>query len=195
MAGREAKRNEERLYFKFLVKYFENLHPDLYDEAVKLYIETKKMNKGVKDQTKTAHFMSVVTPHIRVPRYYYTREVKANTPQQLQGSPQMVLEIPLHKPQSLQPTPVPAPVSSQPTTTTIPSPPVSSQPATTSMLPLDDTVYQQVIEEIQRDPDMLQILNNFNFDDDDDDTNAYVFNDVYRPDDLSPLVNELLNIF
>ena len=41
MAGREAKRNEERLYYKFIAKYFENLHKDFYDEAIKLYEKTK----------------------------------------------------------------------------------------------------------------------------------------------------------
>ena len=123
MAGREARRNDERLYFKFFVKYFENLHKDLHDKAMNLYEETKKLNPNVKDLTKTAQFMAVVTPGLPVPRYYHHRQLKADITRQIQGGPRMVLQIPLRKQQPHQPSPSAAPCIPSP------PPPVPHQPS------------------------------------------------------------------
>ena len=209
MSGREAKRNDERLHYKFLVKYFEHLHEDLYDEAVKLYEETKRINPNVKDLTKTAHFMTTVTPSIPVPRYYYTRQLKQHhTPQHMvERGPRMVLQIPLqkqpspliHQPSPSQPSPLihqpspsqPSPLIHQPS----PSQPCMSSPPPPAQLPLDDAVFQQLLKEIAQDPSLEQILNNFHCDDnDDDDMNSLVQNDVFTLNDMSPLETDLLNI-
>ena len=40
--SRDANRNKERLYYKFCAMYFENLHKDIYDNAIKLLQEVKK---------------------------------------------------------------------------------------------------------------------------------------------------------
>ena len=52
--GREAKRNDERLYFKFVVKYIEGLHPEIFTKAVELHKEIKENNPGVSDLTKNS---------------------------------------------------------------------------------------------------------------------------------------------
>ena len=88
MSGREARRNQERLYFKFIVKYFENLHHDLFQKAVELYQHVKQNNSNVQDLTKTVQFMANVTPEVPIPRYYKTRKVKKT-------EKQMMLQIPL----------------------------------------------------------------------------------------------------
>ena len=209
MAGREAKRNDERLYYKFLVKYFENLHKDLYAEAMNLYEETKKLNPNVKDLTKTAQFMAVVTPDIPVPRYYHHRQLKADITQQLQRGPRMVLQIPLHKQQPSPPVPVPpqpspsapACIPSPSAAACIPSPPVPvpSQPAPVPAQPapllMPDSTFQQLLTELLQDPNLEQILNDFPFNKDDDDMNPFVQDDVFMMDDISPLETELLNMY
>ena len=117
MSGREARRNKERLYFKFLSKYFEGLHDDLYKQADALYQQVKKNNPGVKDLTKTADFMAVVTPELNIPRYYKTRQlmnVGPSTPERT--TREMVLRVELVDVQDLQhhsSTPVPLPAVSQ----------------------------------------------------------------------------------
>ena len=186
MAGREARRNEERLHFKFLAQYFENLHPDVYNKAENFYVEVKRMNPSVSDCTKTVQFMSVVKPNVPVPRYYRNWKLKGNTPRQ------MVLEIPLYK------LPVPASASLQ-TTTAIPSPPVSLQTITAIPSPplplMSETTYKHLIDEIERDPEMQKILNDFYPDEfKDDDMNECVFNDVHMSDQIVSLENELMNI-
>ena len=215
MAGREARRNDERLYYKFLVKYFENLHKDFYDEANKLYEETKKLNPKVKDLTKTAQFMGVVTPNIPVPRYYHNRQLKPYTTHlKLQEGPQMVLHIPLHK---LPPPPTPTadmpsltipvpPQPSPPTPTadmpslTIPVPPqpspptpIADMPSPPATLPLliPEALCEQLLTELLADPNMAQIMNDFPFSkDEDDDMNPFVQAD-FTMDDISPLEAEM----
>ena len=224
--GREARRNDERLYFKFIVKYFENLHKDLFTEVMNLYKEAKEKNPNVRDLTKTTQFMTAVMPDIPVPRYYNnrhlkvnttqkgynTRYLKVNTTQQLQEGPQMVLQIPLHKPQSSPsvtvpvpsppvhvpslPVPVPVPVPSPPVPVPVPvpSPPVPVPvpvPLPSPPLLITDNTYQELLAELQRDPDMLQILNDFPFDNDDDDINDLVWDNIYKPDDISPIETEM----
>ena len=232
--GREARRNDERLYFKFIVKYFEELHPDLFAKATNLHKETKKLNPNVKDLTKTASFMTVVTPNIPVPRYYYNRLLKTDIAQQLQSGPRMVLQIPL---QTQQPSPsVTAHTPSQPSqpapllmsdpsvTAHTPSQPsqsapllmsdpsvtahTPSQPSQPAPLLLPEKVYNQILSEIQGDPDMAQIFNDFNLANDDDDMNAqpapqqtpnddddmnpFVWDDISKYDIISPLEDETL---
>ena len=198
MSGREAKRNDERLYYKFIVMYFQNLHKDLFEKEEDLYHEVREKNPNVKDLTKTAQFMAVAMPHIPVPRYYNNRNLRKNTTrqqqveenttqqqqveenttqqQQLEG-PQMVLEIPLHTPSSLLQTPPTVPVPSQPP------------------LLIPDNIYRDLLFELQRDPELLQILNDFPCGDDDD-ISDLVLNDMHVEDDILRLETDLLsNIF
>ena len=108
--------------------------------------------------------------------------------------PQMALHIPLLKLQpsdvTSQPSPaVPVPVSqpSPPVPVSQPSPPVSvSQP---SPLLLSPDVYQDLLNELQHDPELRQIMNDFP--DDDESMNDFVWDDIYMPDDISPLEIEI----
>ena len=199
--GREARRNDERLYFKFIVKYFEELHPEIYTKATNLHEEVKKSNPNVRDLTKTAEFMTTVTPNMPVPAYYYRRQLKANIEQRLQMGARMVLEIPLDRQQTSPPVTVPVTAPSPPVT--VPSPPVTapSPPVTVASPPvpvptqpapllMQDSTFQQLLEEIQQDANLRQILNDFNMDDDDD-MNSHVWDDLYIPDDISPLEIEI----
>ena len=223
--GREAKRNDERLHYKFIVKYFENLHKDLFTKATNLHEEVKKSNPGVRDLTKTAEFMTAVTPNICVPPYYYRRHLRANI-KRVQMDSRMVLEIPLNKgkkqtakketapsppvtapspPVTAPSPPVTAPsppvtVPSPPVTApsppvtapsppvTVPSPPVT-EPSQPAPLLMQDSTFQQLLEEIQRDADLQQILNDFNMGD--DDMNPLVWDDLYTHNDISPLEIDL----
>ena len=89
MSGREAIRNRERLESKFIVKYFENQHPELFQKAVEFYKDVKQHNPGVHDLTKTVQFMEEVTPTVPIPRHYKNRKGKSTKKKQ------MCLQIPL----------------------------------------------------------------------------------------------------
>ena len=193
--GREALRNDERLYYKFIVKYIEGLHGDLFTKADDFFKDTRQRNPYVRDLTKTVQFMTEVTPNKPIPRHYKYRQPRVDKP--------IPLLIPLLKLQptdvTSQPSPaVPVPVSqpsppvpvsqpSPPVPVSQPSPPVSvSQP---SPLLLQPDVYQDLLNEIQRDPELRQIMNDFP--DDDESMNDLVWDDIYIPDDISPLEIEI----
>ena len=190
MAGREARRNDERLYFKFIAKYFEGLHNDLFKKAVDLFNEAKEKNPTVKDLTKTVQFMAGVTPELPIPRYYKNRQLKVYT------QPQMVLQIPLPNPQELvgsqasPPNPQELVVASQ----TLPPVPVPSPPISQPFPLLTQSVYNDLLTEIQQDPELLKILNDFPHIDDDDDCetmNDLVWNDIYTHNDITPIEIEM----
>ena len=108
--GRESQRNNERLKYKFIVKYVEGMHPEIFADAVKFHAKTEKINPGVSDLTKTIMFMSTVTPGEPIPRYYGRRNLRR---QQQPPEPEMVLNIPLLKTGELAALSEPAPVPEQ----------------------------------------------------------------------------------
>ena len=184
MSGREARRNSERLQYKFIVKYIENVHNDIYDKVMDLYQETKKANPNVKDLTKTEQFMSAAMPGTPVPRYYTTRNLGVNKSTPLiQGGPTMVLEIPLEKQQSAPVVPVPQQ----------PLPSTQTPSSTTQPLLMPDDMYLQLLAELQKDPNLEQILNDFQplNNDIDDDMNPFVQDDLFMIDDQSLLESEI----
>ena len=219
MAGREAKRNKERLEYKFFVQYFKNQHKDLYNEASDFYKQVKEKNPNVRDLTKTVEFVATTTPNAPIPPYYYRRQSRTTSVQQ------MVLNIPLIKqtsqssttklpspatvqstaPSTMVPSPatVPSTVSSTTTTTTtlpspptaplpVPSPPTVSSTLQAEPLMLPDDIFQGLLSEIQHDPDLWAIFNNFDTVniDDDDEMNPQVWNDL-STQDISPLEMEI----
>ena len=121
MAGREARRNEERLYYKFISQYFEGLHHDLFEKANALFKEAKEKNATVKDLTKTVQFMSEVTPELPVPRYYKNRPINKPTP-----PPQMALQIQLFDVQDL---------AALTPSVRVPSPPIFQQSTVPACVP------------------------------------------------------------
>ena len=203
--GREARRNDERLYYKFIVKYMEGLHQDLFKKAVDLYNDAKQSNPNVRDLTKTVQFMTEAMPNTPIPRYYKNRQTNVNKPRLQQ--PQMVLRIPLVKLPVSQPSPQvshPSPPVSQPSPqVSHPSPPVSqpsphltvpvsSQPSQL-LLPLAPDVYQDLLNELQHDPELQQILNDFP--DNDETTNNFVCDDIDMSQDPGFVCDESMNSF
>ena len=178
---REAEKRVERLHYKFINEYVKNLHHNIYKDAENLYNATRqKYPDGVKDLTKTVEFMAVATPDKTVPRYYMSRKTTGTTTEM-----EMVLRIPLiqHDGKNTG-------------TQTVTSPP-SPQDVALPVLP--EKVYQDLLQELQKDSDLMEILNNFPLDDGvfGNDTTMDV-NDIWEsimPDDMSPLEDELRNVF
>ena len=96
MSCREAHRNSERLYYKFISQYFEGVHKEWFEEAHAFFNEVKQKYLTVKDVTKTEDFMSRVTPDLPIPYYYLKRPINRPKP------PQMQLQIQLMDAQELQ---------------------------------------------------------------------------------------------
>ena len=240
MACREAHRNSERLYYKFISRYFEGVHKEWFEEAHAFFNEVKQKYPTVKDVTKTEDFMSRVTPDLPIPYYYIKRPINRPKP------PQMQLQIQLMDAQELQGAvtqeePVatvpacvsdsdvqdlfqqstlpacvpldaqelqPAVTSEEPVATVpacVPDGDVQDLPAasmdvqdladdeTLPILPND--VYEGLMSEIRKDPDLMKILDDFpDFDDDEfESMNPSVWYDI-QPG-ISPLEMEISNIF
>ena len=201
--SRESKRNDERLYFKFIAKYVEGLHPKIFADAVALHEETKINNPWVTDKTKTVQFMSKVTPKAPIPRYYYRRQRQQQQEQQQQEMQQeMRLEIQLlsHEQTSvIMTTPSPAPVQDPEQSqifdditedNDVPAPvqdPEQSQdvplPVPSPVSPLDQKalllppeLYIDMLREIQLDPELSQIFDDIT--EDNEGMNEMVWNDI-----------------
>ena len=209
---RDKKRTIEHLRNKFIAKYVEGMHGDIYVEAQELYEDVKRKNPGRKDLTKTIEFMNAVTPHRPIPAYYFvkqrkrsqkTRETTRST--STTTMPRMVLNIPLmplvstssdvgEQPPSPPHISTSSDVEEQPPSPHIstssdvgeqpPSPPhistssdVGEQPPSpphistssdvgeqTPQLEIPSGVYTQLLEDLRKDPDLWQILNDFNTD-------------------------------
>ena len=86
--SRQSRNNDERLYFKFISKYIEGLHPLIYEDAVAFHNETKRKNPDVSDCTKTVEFISRVMPNACIPRHYFRRQKRPQTRE-------MALQVPL----------------------------------------------------------------------------------------------------
>ena len=215
---RDAEKRVERLHYKFVNDYVKALHGDIYEKAEELYQSTRqKYPSGVKDLTKTYEFMNTVTPQKPVPRYYMSRKTKEKTTMK-----RMVLEIPLLPPQAVS-SPHPSPpqavssphpsppqaVSSphpsppQAVSSPHPSPPQAvssphpSPPTTVSLPPLSEEVFQQLLQDIYQDPDLVKILEGFPIDDECMTDTADLQPDIWdsiQPQDISPLQQELSNM-
>ena len=143
---RELEKRNERLYYKFIYEYTKCLHPDVYTEATNTYRNIRELYpKQVKDITKTVEFMTA-TKRENIPRYYYHRKT-INPHSDISNAREMVLEIPLLTPSEIQPPIIQAP---SPTTHV-------SQPP----LLLEQSVFEGLLKEIQNDPDLNRILNDF----------------------------------
>ena len=155
--SRQSRMNDERLYFRFIGKYVEGLHPTIFADAVAFHKETKQKNPGVNDCTKTVEFVSRVMPNTPIPRHYYRRQKRPQTQEIMLQIPLLTNEqtlaimtttsLPEPQPVSTplpEPQPVSAPLSEpQPVSAPLPEPqPVSaplSEPQTVSPpLPLPE---------------------------------------------------------
>ena len=134
--ARELEKRNERLYYKFIYEYTKCLHPDVYTEATNMYRNIRELYpKQVKDITKTVEFMAA-TKQENIPRYYYHRKT-INPHSDTSNTREMVLEIPL-----MTPSEIPQSISQPP-------------------LLLEQSVFEGLLKEIQNDPDLNRILNDF----------------------------------
>ena len=230
--SRDAERTTERLHYKFITTYVKALHGDVHREAEELFKQTKQENPGVKDLTKTKLFMNVTRPNEPVPRHYTSERRKHLTRRhatQVQSCmPRtMVLNIPLMQTPSspsLMQTPsspsspslmqTPSSPSSPSLMQTPSSPSLMQTPPNTPLL-LSPDEYKDILDDLRRDPDLWQILNDFPLDDfaagdmndfaagdmndlvagDMNDLVAGDMGDTFMGDDLTPLEIELEAVF
>ena len=212
---RDAEKRTERLHYKFINEYVKALHRDTFDKAEDLYLKIRQLYPpGVKDLTKTVEFIKVVTPNKRIPRYYMSRKT-------VEPNREMVLQIPLISvpelarftapppPEVFQP-PLPAAAAAE-----VIQPPSGAaaeviqpiaaaaaeviQPpsgaAAEVIQPIPEEVYQELLKELQKDPDLMRILGDLPLstlpNDDDDDVFTHMFDDI-MPNNITPLEEELL---
>ena len=188
---RDTKRTVDNLRNKFIAKYVEGMYGDVYVEAQELYEDVRRKNPGRKDLTKTVEFMNAAMPYKAIPFYYYVKQRKlSQTCEPTSSKPtrtrstttsRMVLNIPL---MPLTSTTSP-PISTTSDVENPPSPPISttsdveippSQPISTTsdveippsqpQLEIPAHVYSDILQELRQDPDLWQILNDFNNQDD-----------------------------
>ena len=176
-----AKRTLENNRNKFITKYVEGMHGDIYTEAQELYEEIKRKNPGRKDLTKTVDFMNVAMPYKAIPLYYYAKQKKQKSPRRSTptSTSTMVLNIPLMASTEIPSTTTPpgddhTEMSEQedqeiPSTTTPPgddhtemSEQEDQEIPLTATLPIPDRVYEGLLHEIMQDPDLYKIFNDFN---------------------------------
>ena len=189
---RDAEKRTERLHYKFINEYVKALHRDTFDKAEDLYLKIRQLYPGVKDLTKTAEFVKVVTPNKRIPRYYMSRKT-------VEPNREMVLQIPLISAPELTrfTAPPPPPEVSQPpppaaAATEVIQPP--SGAAAEVIQPIPEEVYQELLKELQKDPDLIRILDDLPLStvpNDDDDVFTHMFDDI-MPNNITPLEEELL---
>ena len=75
---RDAKRTVDRLHHKFISKYVEAVHGDIFVEAQEIYESIRRKNPGTKDLTKTVDFMNTALPNTPVPFYYFVKQRKGS---------------------------------------------------------------------------------------------------------------------
>ena len=185
---REAEKRVERMHYKFITDYVKSLHNDTFVKAEELYRKIRRLYPhGVKDLTKTAEYMEVVTPDKAIPRYYASRKtVETNTEME------MVLQIPLipsHQttrsttpqaaevlqppaaevlqPQAAEVLQPPAAEVLQPPAAEVLQPPaaeVLQPPAAEVLQPLPEETYEKLLEELRKDPELMRILNDLPLD-------------------------------
>ena len=197
---RDAEKRRERVEFKFIAEYVRALHSDIYGKAKEFYYNIRqKYPDRVMDLTKTYEFVSKTTPGKDVPRYYMARRTKETTI----TSKMMVLEIPLMTPQAVavssppqaSPQPLP-PQASPPQASPHPQPPQASpHPPTPQTLPppLSEEVYIQLLQDLQSDPDLARILNDFPLHHEDECMMDDIWDSIQTLE-VSPLKQELSNI-
>ena len=158
--SRQAQTTADRYFYKFISHYVQAKYNEVYKEALALLERARAENPGVKDMVKTATYMRDVHPKAEIPRYYLNRNLK-HRQQPQQPNPhnlkQMVLCIPLTSSKTPTSTQSVEPVQLAET-------PTSTQSAEAVHLPLSDEIYEGLIKELQADPDLDNILNNFSMD-------------------------------
>ena len=169
---RQSQTTAERLYYKFIAGYVEGQHKEIHKECMALYEQAKHENPGVKDLTKTAAYMRTVHPGVEIPRYYNSRKIKSSLltqTEETRTTHEIVLNIPLLSPQTIMASfPPQREVSTQ---SSPPQPEVStvstqSSPEVSTLPVLSPEIYQNLLDELRRDPELWKCLNDFPIEDD-----------------------------
>ena len=206
--SRQAQTTVDRYFYKFISCYVQAKYNEVYKEAVALLECARAENPGVKDLVKTATYMRDVHPQMGIPRYYLNRNLKHRQQQPQQPNPhnlkQMVLRIPLtsSKPPTSTQSVEPVQLAEAPTSTQsvepvqLAEPPTSTQSAEAIHLPLSDEIYEGLLKELQADPDLANILNNFSKDSKDTtadvlDTETTPLDHVQTDPELSKILDSL----
>ena len=196
---REAKQRQERYQWLFIAKYIEGVHRNVYTEANEFYHEVKAVNPGVKNLTKTAEFVEKVTPDAVIPRYYTQRRRRRNRLVHKDVQTEMVLNIQMLPPPEVSTSPQPeVSTSSQPEVSTSQQPEVSTSQQPEVSTPLSPEVYEELLNDLRKDSDLWNILNNFPVEDDTEGINKVVVEDMgtdmFLANNITPLeqtINDL----
>ena len=225
--SRQAQTTADRHFYKFISYYVRATHNEIYEEALALFRQAEADNPGVKDLVKTATYLRRVHPHATIPRYYNNRNLKSKQEPKLNNPKHMVLNIPLMSIQpppeimSIQPPPeigksIPSePAESTPpqlAESTLPEHTETTQVSTSPQLLLPTGIYEDLLKELQSDPELATILNDFPIDSVNDfpidsvndfpsasvndfQIDSVLDNDVVWQDEISPLELEVQTMF
>ena len=79
---RRRKLTETHQRTQFIAAYTEALHPDIYNKADKMYEELKELYPGKRDVRKTPQFLSLTTGTKSINSYYYKKKMSKKTRQE-----------------------------------------------------------------------------------------------------------------
>ena len=203
---REALQRQELYKCLFIAKYVEGVHRNVYAEAHEFYRKVKAVNPEVKNLTKTIEFMEKVTPHDVIPRYYTERRRRRSRLVDQDVQTEMVLNIQLLPPPQPEVSTVPQPEVStapqpevstapQPEVSTAPQPEVSTAPQPEVSMPLSPEVYDGLLNDLRKDPDLWNMLNNFSTEDNMEGIDNMVVEDMgtdmFVANNITPLEQEV----
>ena len=204
---REAKQRQERYQWMFIAKYIEGVHRNVYTEAHEFYHKVKAVNPGVKNLTKTIEFMEKVTPDAVIPRYYTERRRRRSRLLHKEVQTEMVLNIQMLPPPKVSASSQPevstsqqpeVSTSQQPEVSTSQQPEVSTSQQPMVSTPLSPEVYEEFLNDLRKDSDLWNILNNFPVEDDTEGINKVVVEDMgtdmFLANNITPLeqsINDL----
>ena len=201
---RENRREDTRRkrQERVMCAYIKHAHPTAYEEAYKMYEKLNTMYPNTRDLRKTPYFVNNVK---RVGKEPFGKKPSGKNRQGHKFTlkiPLMTMETHTTTTSSLvtesssaaasSPFPVvpssPLPVvvsSPSPLVAPLPSPPLPVLP------PVPSGTYQTLLEELQQDPDLYQIFNNFPLQECNEEMDELVVDDIGDIDDISPLEAEL----
>ena len=130
---------------RFISAYIEAKFPEAYNEAIKTYEKVDAVYTNKRDLTKTVEFVYLTTGVTSLTQYYQKKKAERVKKQLEKEAPikdNMILEIPLFG-----------------TKDCIQQQQQQQQETNEAALIIPDEVYQNLLEELRKDPDLYSILN------------------------------------
>ena len=225
MGSKERKNTTRRLltltskHDRFISTYLKAKHPDVYSEADGLYTELNKLYPDKRDLRKTIEFLHITSGIKNINEYYYRNRVSKKT-EKNHITDNMLLEIPLLNQNSLtnnqneSPTVIPQEINvhTDESPTVIPqeinvhtdeSPMVIPQEINVhtdeSPMVIPDKIYEDLLLELRKDPDLHAIFNDFDLSEEDQAIPETVpelenIDDILNIDEQTPLEWELYTL-